>query len=100
MRIHLGCEMTYDFVQPTPVIALLPFIDGYTPKLVCLVVFVVAAVSDIIDGRIARSRNLITDLGFFTGCRAAKQFLFSGQQFAKVRQAATVGAFDNWRRRG
>ena len=47
----------------TPVIALLPFIEGYTPKFICFVVFLVAAISDVYDGRIARSRNLITDLG-------------------------------------
>jgi phosphatidylglycerophosphate synthase len=47
----------------TPVIALLPFIEGYTPKLITFVVFIIAAVSDIWDGRLARSRNQITDLG-------------------------------------
>ena len=29
----------------TPVIALLPFIEGYTPKLICFVVFLIAAFS-------------------------------------------------------
>jgi len=46
-----------------PVIALLPFIQGPTPKLVAFVVFIIAAVSDIYDGRLARSRQEITDLG-------------------------------------
>ena len=47
----------------TPVIALLPFIEGYWPKLICFVIFIVAAVSDVFDGRLARSRNLVSDLG-------------------------------------
>jgi CDP-diacylglycerol---glycerol-3-phosphate 3-phosphatidyltransferase len=47
----------------TPVIALLPFIEGYVPKLICLAVFVIAAFSDVFDGWLARSRNQITDLG-------------------------------------
>lgn len=47
----------------TPVIALLPFINGYEPKLIAFVVFLVAAVSDVIDGRLARERDEITDLG-------------------------------------
>jgi CDP-diacylglycerol---glycerol-3-phosphate 3-phosphatidyltransferase len=47
----------------TPVIALLPFIEGYTPKLITFVVFLAAAISDIWDGRLARRRNQITDLG-------------------------------------
>jgi CDP-diacylglycerol--glycerol-3-phosphate 3-phosphatidyltransferase len=46
-----------------PVIALLPFIQGYVPKLVAFVVFLAAAISDIYDGRLARSRKEITDLG-------------------------------------
>jgi len=47
----------------TPVIALLPFIEGYWPKLIALVVFIIATVSDVWDGWLARSRNLVTDLG-------------------------------------
>lgn len=46
-----------------PVIALLPFIQGYVPKLVAFVVFLVAAISDIYDGRLARSRQEVTDIG-------------------------------------
>src|SRR6478609_3466817 len=47
----------------TPVIALLPFIQGYWPKFICFIVFLAAAISDVIDGRFARSRQQITDLG-------------------------------------
>jgi CDP-diacylglycerol--glycerol-3-phosphate 3-phosphatidyltransferase len=47
----------------TPVIALLPFIQGYWPKFICFLVFLAAAISDVIDGRLARSRQQITDLG-------------------------------------
>jgi len=46
-----------------PVIALLPFIQGYQPKLVAFFVFLAAAISDIYDGKLARSRQEITDLG-------------------------------------
>ncbi len=47
----------------TPVIAYLPFMAGYWPKLLLFVVFLLAAITDIIDGRLARSRNEVTDLG-------------------------------------
>lgn len=47
----------------TPVVALLPFIEGYGPKVITFVVFVAASISDVWDGRLARSRNLVTDLG-------------------------------------
>lgn len=47
----------------TPVIALLPFITGYVPKVVAFFVFLAAAISDIYDGRLARERDEVTDLG-------------------------------------
>jgi CDP-diacylglycerol--glycerol-3-phosphate 3-phosphatidyltransferase len=47
----------------TPVIALLPFIQGYWPKVIAFLVFLAAAISDVIDGHLARSRHQITDLG-------------------------------------
>jgi CDP-diacylglycerol---glycerol-3-phosphate 3-phosphatidyltransferase len=55
--------LTVARIAITPVVAYLPFIEGYWPKLACLVIFVAAAVTDIIDGRIARRQNLVTDLG-------------------------------------
>ena len=47
----------------TPVIALLPFIQGYWPKFIAFIVFLAAAISDVVDGHLARSRHQITDLG-------------------------------------
>ena len=61
----------------TPVIALLPFINGYWPKLICFVIFIAAAVTDVIDGRIARRQNQITDLGKILDPIADKLLLFA-----------------------
>lgn len=61
----------------TPIIALLPFIEGYWPKLICFAVFIVAAVSDVFDGYYARSRNLVTDLGKILDPIADKLLLFA-----------------------
>jgi CDP-diacylglycerol--glycerol-3-phosphate 3-phosphatidyltransferase len=61
----------------TPVIALLPFIEGYWPKLICFVIFIAAAVSDVFDGRLARSRKQVTDLGILLDPIADKLLLFS-----------------------
>lgn len=61
----------------TPVIALLPFIEGYWPKLLCFVVFILAAVSDVFDGRLARSRKQVTDLGTLLDPIADKLLLFA-----------------------
>ena len=61
----------------TPVIALLPFINGYWPKLVCFVIFLAAAITDVIDGRLARRRNEVTDLGKLLDPIADKLLLFA-----------------------
>jgi phosphatidylglycerophosphate synthase len=45
------------------VIALLPFIAGYWPKIICLVIFIAASVTDVIDGRLARRNKQVSDLG-------------------------------------
>lgn len=55
--------LTLGRILITPVVALLPFIQGYGPKLMALVIFIAASITDIIDGRLARSRREVTDLG-------------------------------------
>ena len=55
--------LTVARIAITPLVAALPFIEGYWPKLLCFVIFVAAAVTDVIDGRLARRRNQVTDLG-------------------------------------
>ena len=61
----------------TPVIALLPFIEGYWPKLIAFVIFILAAVSDIVDGYLARSRNEVSDFGKQLDPIADKLLLFA-----------------------
>lgn len=61
----------------TPVIALLPFIEGYWPKIICFVIFLAAAISDLWDGYLARSRNQVTDLGKLLDPIADKLLLFA-----------------------
>lgn len=46
-----------------PVVALLPFIEGSTPKIICFVAFLIVAFSDLIDGWYARRFKVVTDLG-------------------------------------
>jgi CDP-diacylglycerol--glycerol-3-phosphate 3-phosphatidyltransferase len=55
--------LTIGRIAITPVIAYLPFMQGYWPKLLTFAVYILAAVSDIIDGYLARSRQQVTDLG-------------------------------------
>ena len=61
----------------TPVIALLPFIEGYWPKLICFFIFLAAAISDIYDGRLARRRNEVSDIGKLLDPLADKLLLFA-----------------------
>ena len=61
----------------TPVIALLPFIDGYWPKVIAFVIFIIAAVSDTIDGYIARKHNQVSELGQLLDPIADKLLLFA-----------------------
>jgi len=60
-----------------PVIALLPFIEGYWPKVIAFVIFVAAAVSDVIDGYLARRSKQVTDLGKLLDPAADKALLIA-----------------------
>jgi CDP-diacylglycerol--glycerol-3-phosphate 3-phosphatidyltransferase len=61
----------------TPVIALLPFIQGYWPKVIAFVVFLIAAFSDLVDGWIARRYGTISELGILLDPIADKLLLFA-----------------------
>jgi CDP-diacylglycerol--glycerol-3-phosphate 3-phosphatidyltransferase len=60
-----------------PVIALLPFIEGYWPKVIAFIIFIAAAASDVVDGYLARSRKQVTDLGKLLDPVADKLVLFA-----------------------
>ena len=61
----------------TPVIALLPFIQGYWPKVLAFVIFCAAALSDTVDGYLARKHNQVSELGQFLDPIADKLLLFA-----------------------
>ena len=69
--------LTLSRIALTPVIALLPFINGWVPKLMALLVFLAAAISDFYDGRLARERDEVTDLGKLLDPLADKLLLFA-----------------------
>jgi CDP-diacylglycerol--glycerol-3-phosphate 3-phosphatidyltransferase len=69
--------LTIARIALSPVIALLPFINGYLPKLIAFFVFLAAAISDIYDGRLARERDQITELGKMLDPLADKLLLFA-----------------------
>ena len=51
------------------------FLDGLAPKIIALVCFVVASITDFIDGRLARKNNQVTKLGAFFDPLADKMLI-------------------------
>jgi CDP-diacylglycerol--glycerol-3-phosphate 3-phosphatidyltransferase len=69
--------LTLARIALAPVIALLPFIQGSWPKVIAFGIFLVAGISDIVDGYLARTRNQITDIGKLLDPIADKMILFA-----------------------
>src|SRR3954454_16342018 len=61
--MNLPNALTVARIAATPLIAALPFADSWTLRLVAFLLFTTAAVTDYIDGMLARSRKQETDLG-------------------------------------
>ena len=61
--MNLPTALTVSRIAVTPLIAVLPFANSWTLRLLAFVLFVLAAVTDYIDGHLARSRKQETDLG-------------------------------------
>jgi CDP-diacylglycerol---glycerol-3-phosphate 3-phosphatidyltransferase len=61
--MNLPNGLTVARIAVTPLIAVLPFANSWTLRLVAFVLFTLAAVTDYIDGMLARSRKQETDLG-------------------------------------
>jgi CDP-diacylglycerol--glycerol-3-phosphate 3-phosphatidyltransferase len=77
MRWTLPNIITLARICLTPVIALLPFIQGYWPKVIAFLIFLVAALSDVVDGWLARRYNAVSDLGKLLDPIADKLLLFA-----------------------
>src|SRR3954466_13946100 len=69
--------LTAGRILAAPFIAALPFIASPTARAIAFVLYVVAAVTDYYDGMLARTRNLITDLGRLLDPLADKLLLFA-----------------------
>jgi CDP-diacylglycerol--glycerol-3-phosphate 3-phosphatidyltransferase len=61
--VNLPNALTVGRIAVTPLIATLPFAHSWRLRLVAFVLFVIAAVTDYVDGMLARSRKEETDLG-------------------------------------
>ena len=87
-KMNLPNKLTVFRICLVPVILLFgmltPKSDGslwfYISSVICAVVFVVAAITDMLDGKIARRDNLVTDFGKFLD-PVADKFMVIGAMF-------------------
>ena len=75
--INLPNAITVGRIAATPVIASLVVSAGWQNRLSAWVLFVVAAVTDYFDGKLARDRNLVTNVGKMLDPLADKLLLFA-----------------------
>ncbi|MFN2567002.1 MAG: CDP-alcohol phosphatidyltransferase family protein [Gemmatimonadaceae bacterium] len=61
--MNLPNALTVARIALAPPVALLPFVDTAQARFAAFVLFVAAGVTDYLDGRLARSRRDVTDLG-------------------------------------
>ena len=62
-RVNLPNAITVARIAASPLIAWLPFAPNTASRLTAFVLYLAAAVTDYWDGHLARTRNLVTDLG-------------------------------------
>jgi len=77
VNLNLPNTITVGRILAAPFIAALPFIASPGARLAAFVLYIVAAVTDYYDGKLARTRNLITDLGRLLDPLADKLLLFA-----------------------
>ena len=75
--MNLPNAITIGRILISPLIAALPFVNSPVARIAAFCIFIVAAVSDYIDGMLARTRNLETDLGRLLDPLADKLLLFT-----------------------
>lgn len=61
--MNLPNALTVGRIAATPLIAVLPFANSWGLRLVAFALFTIAAITDYIDGHLARTRKQETDLG-------------------------------------
>jgi CDP-diacylglycerol--glycerol-3-phosphate 3-phosphatidyltransferase len=75
--VNLPNAITVGRILVAPLIAALPFMNSPFARLAAFLVYIIAAISDYYDGMLARTRNLITDLGSLLDPLADKLLLFA-----------------------
>ena len=75
--MNLPNAITMGRIAATPIIATLVINSAWVPRLSAWVLFIIAATTDYVDGKLARDRNLVTNLGKLLDPLADKLLLFA-----------------------
>jgi CDP-diacylglycerol--glycerol-3-phosphate 3-phosphatidyltransferase len=75
--MNLPNAITMGRIAATPIIAALVINSAWVPRLSAWVLFIIAATTDYVDGKLARDRNLVTNLGKLLDPLADKLLLFA-----------------------
>ena len=75
--MNLPNAITMGRIAATPIIATLVINSAWVPRLSAWVLFIIAATTDYVDGKMARDRNLVTNLGKLLDPLADKLLLFA-----------------------
>ncbi|HTR76710.1 MAG TPA: CDP-alcohol phosphatidyltransferase family protein [Gemmatimonadaceae bacterium] len=97
--MNLPNAITVGRIAAAPFIGWLPFASTWSLRLVAFLLFVIVAVSDYYDGMLARSRNLITDLGKQLDPLADKLFLVATfvPMYSLMRTPSAVASNESFR---
>ena len=94
--MNLPNAVTAGRIAITPLIAWLPLSPSSTLRFAAFILFVLAAVTDYVDGQLARSRKQETDLGRLLDPLADKLLLVATSIPMFVLMRATMHATDSW----
>src|SRR5438046_9820098 len=75
--MNLPNTITVGRILTAPFIAALPFIASPGARFAAFALYVIAAVTDYYDGKLARTRGLVTDIGRMLDPLADKLLLFA-----------------------
>jgi CDP-diacylglycerol---glycerol-3-phosphate 3-phosphatidyltransferase len=75
--MNLPNTLTVGRILVSPLVALLPFAESWPLRFAAFALFIVVAVTDYWDGKLARSRNLVTRLGTLLDPLADKLLLLA-----------------------
>lgn len=95
MKLNLPNKITLARVIMIPVsmfFVINPVLGDLWSPIVALILFLATSLTDMVDGKIARSRNLVTDFGKFLDPLADKLLTFGGYLAVCVSQSAFRGS--------